>query len=137
MNKNGDKIIIKRASYILVKSKLGKINGEYIRTNENIINEANILKYLQQQNNSNIRSFVKFIDFFKDSRNYFLLMTNVGLSLFDHTINMHKLIECNKLNINEWKKHIKIIFKQIITFINYLHSNLKCVHMDISLENSM
>ena len=61
-------------------------------------------------------------------------MENGGYSLFEFCVKGHEMINCGKLDISEWHKLVKIIFKQMIECIGYLHKKGVC-HNDISLEN--
>ena len=55
-------------------------------------------------------------------------------SLFEFVFNAHNLIQKGYLELTEWHKVVKIIFKQMIECIKYIHSKNVC-HFDISLEN--
>ena len=65
---------------------------------------------------------------------YYLLMEDGGFCLFDFVVKMHKFVEINKLDIAELQRVAKIILKQMIEAIDYIHSK-NIAHMDISLEN--
>ena len=64
------------------------------------------------------KGIIEFEKFFNDENNYYLVMKNGGISLFEYTKYCHKLIKEGKININDWKIHCKIIFKQIIVIIH-------------------
>ena len=102
-------------------------------TKENILTEAAILKYVTM-NAKCPNSIIKYIDFFESDLNYYLIMENGGNNLFQFIQRIHKFIVCGHLKIKEWHKLAKIIFKQMIECIEYLHSINIC-HFDISLEN--
>ena len=57
-----------------------------------------------------------------------------GFPLFDFVVKVHQLIEIGKLEITEWHRIAKIIFKQMIEVIEFIHSK-HVAHFDISLEN--
>ena len=61
-------------------------------------------------------------------------MEDGGHSLFEFVVKVHKLIQFGKLEISEWHRIAKIIFKQMIEAIEYIHSK-NIAHFDISLEN--
>ena len=61
-------------------------------------------------------------------------MEDGGFCLFDFVVKMHKFIEINKLDTSELQSVAKIIFRQMIEAIEYIHSK-NIAHMDISLEN--
>ena len=57
-----------------------------------------------------------------------------GQSLFDFVVKTHKFIKSGKIEICEYHKLVKIIFKQIIGCLQYIHGKNVC-HFDTSLEN--
>jgi len=131
---NGNKYVVKVTDRALhQRSSILLSDGNEYTVQENIKKEAKIMKYLALQRDFP-PSIIKYIDFFKTSQNYYLVMENGGFLLFDFVCKAHNLILINKLDINEWHKCVKVIFKQICQAINYLHSKNIC-HFDISLEN--
>lgn len=54
--------------------------------------------------------------------------------MFDFVVRGHQLIKLGSLDIKEWHRIVKIIFKQMMEAIEFIHSK-KVAHMDISLEN--
>mmetsp|Transcript_2194 Transcript_2194/g.2708 ORF Transcript_2194/g.2708 Transcript_2194/m.2708 type:complete len:320 (-) Transcript_2194:76-1035(-) len=127
-------VVIKRATIKLLKNKLAKINKNFmIPVSENIIKEAQIMKYIESLNPPN--GFLKVHATLNDDYNYFLIMEYGGKSLLNHVRKYHKLIELNKLSVSEWKNHVKILFKQLVNMIYFLHNKARICHMDISLEN--
>ena len=108
-------------------------NGKKLRVHENIIMEKDILHYLCADAKCP-KTIIKYIDFFKSNINYFLVMENGGHSLFEFIVKNHRYIEQGRLEIKNWQKIIKIIFKKMIEAIEYIHSKHIC-HFDISLEN--
>ena len=61
-------------------------------------------------------------------------MEDGGGGLFNFVINGHKLIGRGILEVSHWKEICKVIFKQMIECIEFIHSRNVC-HFDISLEN--
>ena len=61
-------------------------------------------------------------------------MEDGGNRLMDFIIRAHKFIKNGQIDITEWHKMVKVIFKQMIEFVDYIH-NKKICHFDISLEN--
>ena len=55
-------------------------------------------------------------------------------NLFNFVSKAHRIINTGAIHIDEWHKVCKIIFKQMIETIEYIHSRNVC-HFDISLEN--
>ena len=131
-----ESVIIKVTSRKLHKESMIIYDGKKYNVEENIIKEKEIIKYLTKKpdkklNNKNI---VSYRDFFKSNSNYYFVMENGGHMLFDFVVRVHRYIESDKLDINEWHKFVKIIFKQIINAVEYIHKKNVC-HYDISLEN--
>jgi len=122
-NDTNSKVVIKIASI--------KIQN-MVTFNENIIKEAQIMKYLSK--NQPPKGFIGYIDFFKDDNFQYLVMEYGGVSLHKY-IKYHTLkMRSNKLDIKSWKTHVRKLFKQICLYVNWMHSNNVC-HLDISLEN--
>ena len=61
-------------------------------------------------------------------------MEDGGYSLFDFCVKIHQFIQIGKLEISEWHRIAKIIFKQMVECVEYIH-NKNVAHFDISLEN--
>ena len=61
-------------------------------------------------------------------------MEDGGHSLFEFNLKVHEYINVRKIEISEWHKLVKIIFKQMVECLEYIHSKFVC-HFDISLEN--
>eukprot|EP01083_Nonionella_stella_P070824 189719_1 len=144
INKNPDTIgafnphiVIKVANKVLDSLKITILNGQKVPVQEDIISEMNILKYLTHHGmHFGLNQFmVNYIDFFHDDSNYYLVMENGGISLFDFVVQSHKHISARKMNPLEWQNICKNIFKQMVTFIHILHNTMAICHLDISLDN--
>ena len=61
-------------------------------------------------------------------------MADGGFELFDFVRRGHQLIELGKLDMAEWHRVIKIIFRQMAQSVDYIHSK-QIAHFDVSLEN--
>eukprot|EP00483_Globobulimina_turgida_P004884 UN04893 len=61
-------------------------------------------------------------------------MEDGGSSLFDFVIKAHDYVRNGAISIREWQRVCKVIYKQMIECIHYIHSKNVC-HCDISLEN--
>ena len=61
-------------------------------------------------------------------------MEDGGKSLLDFVMRAYKMMEANKLEIDQWLKMCKLLFKQMIEAIEFIHSK-QVSHFDISLEN--
>eukprot|EP01084_Bolivina_argentea_P050214 92333_1 len=126
--------VIKITSQNLHKRSSSKPwNGKTFKVQENILIEQSILKYLSENENCP-ESIVKYQRFFKSKTNYYLVMEDGGTSLWDFISDAHGLINQGQITIKEWHRVCKIIFKQMIECIEYIHSQNVC-HFDISLEN--
>ena len=68
------------------------------------------------------------------AHNFYLVMEDGGHSLFAFVQKAHSLIQAGNLEISHWNEVCKVIFKQMVECVEYLHSQGIC-HMDISLEN--
>ena len=55
-------------------------------------------------------------------------------SLFEFVNKAHGLILRGMISMTEWHRVAKIIFKQMIESVQFIHSKRIC-HLDISLEN--
>eukprot|EP01083_Nonionella_stella_P225156 800772_1 len=125
--------ILKIANQFLQKHKKATLNGHTYNVKEDIISEKNILKYLTEQKDCP-HTIIKYNSFFQTHTDLYLHMEDGGESLFTFIKKAHKLLENGNLELNHWKKITKIIFKQMIESITYIHSKNIC-HFDISLEN--
>jgi len=77
---------------------------------------------------------VHFVRCFQSNNDYYLAMEDGGHSLFEFTQSAHQCIEAGQLSIAEWHKMVKVIFKQMVECVEYIHSKNVC-HFDISIEN--
>eukprot|EP01084_Bolivina_argentea_P199435 341250_1 len=125
-------VIIKVANKNLHAESAVVIGGNKYNVHENILSETTIQRYLTKNNCPN--SIVKYIDSFQTDNNYFLVQEYGGTSLMTFTMKIHEYISKGHIDINEWHKVVKIIYKQMIECIEYIHSKNVC-HFDISLEN--
>jgi len=133
LNKNNEliSVVIKRSNKNWVKNGLAKgINiGKYINVHESILVEAQILMYLNTLQMG--KGILKMYDFIADEVNYFLITQNGGKSLYDHIKHASKSV----IDRNEWSNHVRILFKQMVDIIHFLHNIAHVCHKDISIEN--
>eukprot|EP01084_Bolivina_argentea_P232976 392510_1 len=127
------KVVIKVTNKYLHSDSTMILNGHKCKVYENILKEKEILKHLSK-NSKCPDSITKYLGFFKSNENYFLVMQHGGRSFFDFIVKAHQFISLDKIQITEWHKLVKIIFKQMIECIEYIHAHNIC-HFDISLEN--
>eukprot|EP01084_Bolivina_argentea_P171647 297380_1 len=134
-NKSGkiQSSVIKITNQFLHQNSTAIIKNQLYRVSENIVQEAEILKYLSQDKKCP-NSIVKFEGFFHTNTDYWLIMKDGGSSLFDFVAKAHKLIKCGVITISQYKQLVIVIFAQMIECISYIHSK-RVAHFDISLEN--
>ena len=132
---SNEKVVIKITDKKLYSKSITIINGQKYKINEDIKTEKRILKYLTSAKKCP-KSIVKYIDFFQSNKNYFLVMSYGGDSLFKFIQKAHGYINDGYILISDWHNFVKIIFKQMIECIEYLHLMNVC-HFDISLENML
>eukprot|EP01084_Bolivina_argentea_P101902 182630_1 len=130
---NNETSVIKVTNIFMHKHKLAIINGKQHTIQEDILLEKSILKYITQFKNCP-KSIVKYKRFFRTNTDYFLVMEDGGSSLFDFILKAHDYVRNGDIEIIEWQRVCKVIFKQMIECISFLHSKNVC-HFDISLEN--
>ena len=122
------KVIIKVALQIYVK----KHNKLY----ENILNEVEILKYLNKnQEKLNNKYVIKLYEIINEKEYFMIILEDGGKDLFDFTKICHEKIENKKMKISDWKNTVKLIGYRLIKIINWLHDENNIVHLDLSLEN--
>ena len=112
---------------------LSVINGTQHEVLENILHETTILAHLTEDKLCP-DSIVMLYGCFQSNINYYLVMEDGGQSLFDLVQRAYKFMQCNKLDVDEWLKVCKLLFKQMVECIEYIHSK-NIAHFDISLEN--
>eukprot|EP01083_Nonionella_stella_P099171 278858_1 len=126
-------VVIKAANKSLHNMSMVVINGLTYSVYENIVNETAILKYLTEDTLCP-KSLVKYLNGFESNDSYFLVMQDGHHSLFNFTQSIHQYIESGHIEVADWHRMVKIIVKQMVECIEYIHSKGVC-HFDISLEN--
>eukprot|EP01083_Nonionella_stella_P089904 251073_1 len=101
--------------------------------NQDLFSDQSILKYLAQHSDSP-NTIIKLHHVFQQNQDYYVVMEEAGIPLFDFVIRAHSLIRAKKLTITHWQQVTKAIFKQMIEAIEYMHSKNVC-HFDISLQS--
>mmetsp|Transcript_61725 Transcript_61725/g.55717 ORF Transcript_61725/g.55717 Transcript_61725/m.55717 type:complete len:390 (-) Transcript_61725:396-1565(-) len=126
--------VIKVTNKYLHQKGIGVINDTIYHVQEDILKEGKILNILTSPQNAP-KTIVKYHSFFKSKHDYFLEMEDGGTtSLFDFCVKVHQLIQKGHIEISEWHRVVKIIFKQMVDCLEYIHSK-NIAHFDISLEN--
>eukprot|EP01083_Nonionella_stella_P054999 145169_1 len=127
------RVVVKVASRSLHRKNLGVVEEGKVKVHENIKKENIILRYLTNDHKCH-HSIINYVFSFASPQNYFLVMGDGGHSVFDLVTKAHAFINSGRLEMAEWHKLVKIIFKQMIASIEYIHKKNVC-HFDISLEN--
>ena len=106
--------IIKIIDKELYWSKTGHADGNHVMVEKDILKEALLLHHTTIANNPPANYLCKFIQFFQDSQNYYLVMEHGGnMTLKQWSTKAFKYIEYGQLDINTYKKMVKYIFWQI------------------------
>ena len=137
-------VVIKRTEIELHTKQIGR---EKQKVDDNIIKEQKILKWISETNtNTNTsntssstapKGFVRFVDFFSDSLNYYLVEEYGGNDLFDYVENSIKCVKQGSLSIDEWHKRAQFIICEIGRALHYFHYSKNMCHLDMSLENTL
>eukprot|EP01083_Nonionella_stella_P047850 128062_1 len=130
---DGETVVIKVTSQYAQRNSVSVIDNKEYLIRENILLEQSILKYLTQRSDCP-QGITKFIAFNQTHDAFHLIMEDGGGSLFDFVSKVHGFIRGKVIDISHWKQVVKVIFKQMIECIDFIHSNNVC-HNDISLEN--
>eukprot|EP01083_Nonionella_stella_P273386 927346_1 len=111
------------------------VNGRRVevQVHENCKKELRILKYLSRDTRCPA-SIVKYIHSFQSTDYYFIVMEDGGRNLFDFITKAHRFLEHGSLKIGAWHDACKVIFKQMMECVEYIHCK-NVSHFDISLEN--
>jgi len=126
--------ILKVTSKQLHSEKISMVLNQPVVIQEDIVKEATVMKYLSRFHDEYPSSIIAYKGFFESNKNYYLLMEHGGDPMFDFIVHAHDLLERKRLDIAEWMRVVRVIFKQMVQAIDFLHSH-NVVHMDLSLEN--
>jgi len=113
-------VVIKIASKLHYKT----LKNEH----EDILKEIELLQRIKHD------SIICVLDTFENEEYYMVVLEDGGMDLFNFINKIHEEIKANKIQINEWKKSVKLIGQKLMELINWLHSTYIC-HLDLSLEN--
>lgn len=128
-------VVIKMTDRLLHSQGAALVNGQMHAVCEDILMERQMLKHVTSKRKDCPPSVVRYIDFFKTNKTFFLVMEDGGhSSLLEFCQKAHQFIEQGQLTIAEWHKCCKIIFAQMLEAVQFLHS-LNVCHYDVSLEN--
>jgi len=133
--KTKEKVVVKMTNIELHSKGITIQKGKKIKVKENVIQEKNMMKLLNSYNPP--LGFVKELDFFRDSKNFFLIQQHGGSDFFDYVYKCHEEIKQGKMPLKQWIFHGKVLISQIARFLSWLHNYTHCCHLDISLENML
>mmetsp|Transcript_101853 Transcript_101853/g.124655 ORF Transcript_101853/g.124655 Transcript_101853/m.124655 type:complete len:313 (+) Transcript_101853:37-975(+) len=133
-NKNGRSIVAKIASTMLHKKGVSQIiNGKIVKTRENIVKEIKIIKHLKYRNPP--KGYINLVDYSVNKDYIIFCMDYCGIDMFDYVkMNISK-VELGILKPESWANHVRILFKQMVDIIHFLHNIAHVCHKDISIEN--
>jgi len=131
------KVVIKKTVLSLHRDRIGIDDEIQIVVDEDIENEAGILRLLTQQKHSAAGYIVKFVDFFSSDDAHFLVMDYVehSMSLTVYIQTIHRLKREGILKKRKMLKIIKLLFWQLTMALHWLHGEMDCVHLDLCSEN--
>ena len=135
MPESDEAVVIKASRRTLVHNSLGFHKGDTYRVKENIFKERAILKFLTHADDAP-KGIVKYIGWFHDERNYYLVEEHGGCCLFDFVCTVHDHIKEGRLAIAEWHKAAQVLFKQMVDTLDYIHARDVAVY-DVSIENML
>jgi len=126
-------IVVKVSDKHLAEHSLAQVGGTTLVVQEDVVKEAALLSLLTQDNECPA-SIVRFRRLLHTNKNYYLVMEDGGLPLFEFVIKCHELIKNKVLRVSHWKSVVRVIFAQMLQCVQYIHAKKVC-HFDISLEN--
>jgi len=130
------RVIIKKTLKSLQKQGISIQDGMNIVVDENIIKEAVILSHLTVDNQSMGSAICKLLAFFESSDAYYIIMEHGGnITLKEFVDIAHEHIKNGKLKASVWKKTCKYIGWQIAATLYWMHQDMNCAHLDLTLEN--
>lgn len=129
----GQPVVIKVTEKKWYTKGVAFVNGKEIPIRENIMDEIQILRWLTHHQPP--AAMTRYVDHFEDERNIFLIMEDGGMDFFKFVAECHKLINSGALSLREWQSAVRVAFKQMVQFVEWMHSKMAICHLDISLEN--
>mmetsp|Transcript_16730 Transcript_16730/g.26563 ORF Transcript_16730/g.26563 Transcript_16730/m.26563 type:complete len:640 (-) Transcript_16730:392-2311(-) len=138
-NANIQRVAIKKVDKCLFKQRIAKIDGMVYCVEEDVVKEALILHHLTVDNRATANYVVQFIELFESEENYYLVMEYIDgdCNLQQFTEIAHQYIAEGKLKLKAYQKIVKYIFWQLVAVLYWLHRDMKCCHLNLTLENVM
>lgn len=126
-------VAIKKICKVLTHEKLAydpndKDDNITFCVEENIIKEAQILKYLTVDNQSTFNYIIQFIELFESDTHYYMVTEYIqGMNLKQFTNKAHQYIQSGQLSLNKWQKTVKFIMWQLLATFQSLHDVYHCM----------
>jgi len=136
--------VVKITNKNLSRNHLGidHYHSKYVKgCTEDIYNEIQILNILQHPalptEPAKPKSMISLYKVFEDPINIFVVMEDGGQDLLQFVNECHHALKQSKMYIHEWQETVKLMMRQIIEFVAWLHDVKHVCHLDISLENML
>lgn len=72
------------------------------------------------------------------SENYYLICEYGGdTNLAEYTKTAHQYISEKRLKLKDWRTVVKYIAWQLAVSLYWMHHDMKCAHLDLTMENIM
>eukprot|EP01083_Nonionella_stella_P076799 209440_1 len=133
-------VVIKKVGNALFRQQITKKDafGMTYCIPNNILKEAIILNHLTVNNRCQCNYMVEFVHLFYSDHHYYLVTKQID----EDTLNLKQFIEQaqkhireGKLNIKGYLKVIKFIFWQLSVLLHWMHNDMHCCHLDLTLEH--
>eukprot|EP01084_Bolivina_argentea_P027981 52037_1 len=129
-------VVIKKTDKELFQQHIAIRGDTNYCIEENCVKEAFILEKLTNHKHPCIP---KYIDSFETDTYFYLVMEYVDCSttLKKFVSHSDQLLRSNKLCRSEYVKMIKSIIRSLAVTTSWLHNVIRCIHLDICMENVM
>jgi len=104
---------------------------------DDIVKESEILRSFNSKSNATDSArIIKFVDFLDRENDYYLVMEGVG----EHTLRdfigiAHRLMDDDRLDVDNYKEATKRIVAQIAQTLEWLHEEQRVCHLELSPDN--
>eukprot|EP01084_Bolivina_argentea_P114614 204015_1 len=130
------RVVIKKTLKSMHNKRISRQDDMNIIVDENIVKEAIILHHLTVDNNPAGSAICKLISFFESAKAYYIVVEYCGSdSLKDFVDKAHAYIKEGKLAVSHWKKICKYVAWQIAATLYWMHHDMNCAHLDLTLDN--
>mmetsp|Transcript_42320 Transcript_42320/g.68034 ORF Transcript_42320/g.68034 Transcript_42320/m.68034 type:complete len:521 (-) Transcript_42320:79-1641(-) len=136
LDEDDNTVVIKKTDKALHIQRISIQQGMSIVVEKDCVKEAILLHHLTVDNKATSDYVVKFVQFFESDTAYYLVMEKAGeMNLDEFSKRAHHYMLQKRLKLKDWKKFVKYIFWQIAVIVYWLHEDMKCCHLDLSLKN--